>query len=106
MKHELLGRCPCCFNSSKRGANVDIYAAYDNNGALNHMYIFGDDDFDVAGDNAIITKIQLSKNWNKVEEIVCPRCHERVAVDVPLYKEQKTSSEEKSSQANFQEQQR
>ena len=45
-------------------------------------------------------------DWNKVEEIVCPRCHERVAVNVPLYKEQKTSSEEKSSQANFQEQQR
>ena len=100
MNFEILGKCPCCFNHPKRSAHVDIYAAYNENGSLNHMCIFGDDDFDVGGDNVIIRNITLSKDWNKVEEIVCPRCRELVAVDVPLFKEQKETKKAVADSSN------
>ena len=87
MKIEELGLCPGCFNSEKKWAEVKFLAMRDDDGSLNQICIFGDDDSDIGGSKAIVTNYK--DNGMSVVEIECPRCHEKIAVNIPFSKEQK-----------------
>ena len=93
MSLEIIGICPSCIELEKNARSVDIYVCRDENGDINDMYIFGDDDFDVPADNQNITEIKVSKDGKTITEIVCPRCKERIAVNIPVIKEPEKESE-------------
>ena len=89
MKIEELGRCPCCLDGKKVSSLVvNFFASRFDNGDLEEIYIFGDDDFDVPSSNATVTSVKFSDDCTKVTEVVCPRCKENILVDVPIIKEQ------------------
>lgn len=89
MKIEELGRCPCCLAGKKVSSLVvNFFASRFDNGDLEEIYIFGDDDFDVPSSNATVTSVKFSDDNKSVTEVVCPRCNENILVDVPIIKEQ------------------
>lgn len=85
MKVEEIGMCPCCFQG--KGPAVGIYANRKDNGDLTGLYIFGDDDFDVPKNNQDIKDVKISDDKKSVIEIVCPRCKEHIAVNIPIIKQ-------------------
>lgn len=87
MKSEIIGICPSCIEAENNARCVDIYVCRNDKGDITNMYIFGDDDFDVPANNQAITEIQVSKDGKTITEIVCPRCKERIAVNIPVIKE-------------------
>lgn len=90
MKIEELGRCPCCSGgkASIKALTVNFYALRHDNGDLNEIYIFGDDDFDVPSSSATVRNVKFSDDKRRVTEVECPRCNENIAVNVPIIKEQ------------------
>ena len=86
MKHENIGSCPGCYDLKNRSRMVDIYVVRDNNGGIANMYIFGDDDFDMISSDCNIEEFKVSEDGKTITEIVCPRCKERIAVEVPVIK--------------------
>ena len=86
MKNEIIGTCPGCYNSQKDSRMVDIYVERNEQGDIENIYIFGDDDFDMPSRNCNITEIKVSEDGKTITEIVCPRCKERIAVEIPVIK--------------------
>ena len=93
MKSEIIGICPSCIDLEKNSRMVDIYVSRNEMGDITDMYIFGDDDFDVPASNQNITEIKVSKDGKTITEIVCPRCKERIAVNIPVIKRPEKESE-------------
>ena len=89
MKIEELGRCPCCSEGKKVSAHtVNFYAARQDNGDLAEIYIFGDDDFDMASSNSTVSSVKFSDDKKNVTEVTCPRCLENILVNIPIIKQQ------------------
>ena len=86
MKCEVIGICPGCRDAEINSRNVDIYVDRNEKGELLGIYIFGDDDFDVVSKDQSITEIKVSDDGKTITEITCPRCLERVAVNIPVIK--------------------
>lgn len=87
MKLEELGFCPCCINENNgRGPLVNLYASRKDNGDLQDIYIFGDDDFSVPAKDHFVTEVKISEDNKTVTEVVCPRCKERLAVNIDIVK--------------------
>lgn len=86
MKSEIIGICPSCIQSEKNPRCVDIFVCRNEQGDIINMYIFGDDDFDVPTHNQAITEITVSEDGKNITEIVCPRCKEKIAVNIPVIK--------------------
>lgn len=89
MKIEELGRCPCCFEG--KGVIpfvVNFFTARHDNGDLQEIYIFGDDDFDVPSSNTTVQDVKFSDDKTNVTEVVCPRCKENILVNIPIIKKQ------------------
>ena len=92
MNSEIIGICPSCIELEKNARMVDIYVCRNEKGDIIDMYIFGDDDFDVPANNQNIAEIKVSEDGKTITEIVCPRCKERIAVNIPVIKEQESES--------------
>ena len=90
MKIEEIGKCPCCFDHKTRSAMVNFYTVRKDNGELEEIHIFGDDDFDVPSANQTVTDAKFSNDGKSVTEVVCPRCKERIAVEIPIIKQQES----------------
>ena len=89
MKIEELGRCPCCYDGKGvRSLMVNFYASRYDNGDLEEIYIFGDDDFDVPSSNATVKSVKFSDDKKNVTEVTCPRCNENILINIPIIKEQ------------------
>lgn len=89
MKIEELGRCPCCSDGKKVTPHaVNFYVARQDNGDLAEIYIFGDDDFDMASSNSTVNDVKFSEDKTSVTEVTCPRCKENILVHIPIIKEQ------------------
>ena len=88
MKIEEIGKCPCCFDHKTRSAMVNFYTVRKDNGELEEIHIFGDDDFDVPSANQTITDAKFSNDGKSVTEVVCPRCKEHIEVKIPIVKQQ------------------
>lgn len=93
MKNEIIGMCPSCINQKGKERMVDIYVARNDKGDITDMYIFGDDDFDMPGSACDITEFKVSEDGKTITEIVCPRCLERIAVNIPVIQEQEKKVE-------------
>lgn len=90
MKIEELGKCPCCSGgkASIKALTVNFYALRQDNGDLDEIYIFGDDDFDVPSSSATVRNVKFSEDNKSVTEVECPRCNENILVDIPIIKQQ------------------
>lgn len=88
MKNEIIGMCPSCISQKGKERIVDIYVSRNDRGDITSMYIFGDDDFDMPGSACDITEIKVSEDGKTITEIVCPRCKERIAVNIPVIQKQ------------------
>ena len=89
MKIEELGRCPCCYEGKGvKSQMVSFYASRYDNGDLEEIYIFGDDDFDVPSSDSTVKNVRFSDDNRRVTEVECPRCKESILVDIPIIKEQ------------------
>ncbi|MBR3885735.1 MAG: hypothetical protein IKJ33_04675 [Clostridia bacterium] len=95
MKSEIIGICPSCIEKENGSRCVDIYVSRNEQGDITNMYIFGDDDFDVPANNQAITEIKVSKDGKTITEIVCPRCKEKIAVNIPVIQKQEKQVEVK-----------
>ena len=101
MKNEIIGMCPSCISQKGKERIVDIYVSRNDKGDITAMYIFGDDDFDMPGKNCDITEIKVSEDGKTITEIVCPRCKERIAVNIPVIKEPEKMVEKKPDFASL-----
>ena len=90
---EIVGICPHCFkgkgkgltdSGKKVGREVDIYAEWNKDDVLDNLYIWGDEHFDMLGEDSIIREIGFSDDQKHVNDIVCPRCKEHVPVNIPI----------------------
>ena len=99
MTCEIIGICPSCVNG-KDSRMIDIYVGRNDKGDVTDIYIFGDDDFDVPANNQSVTDITVSEDGKTITEIICPRCKERISVNIPVIKEprKETKNAEKISQ--------
>ena len=87
MKTDIIGSCPCCREMKQESRIVDFYVTRDDKGVFNNMYIFGDDDFDVPPRDHAVKGIFGSEDGKTITEIICPRCKEKIAVNIPVVKE-------------------
>ena len=101
MKNDIIGMCPSCINKKGKERMVDIYVCRDDQGGITNMYIFGDDDFDMRASECDITDFKVSEDGKTITEIVCPRCKERIAVNVPVIQQPEKQVEVKPNFAEL-----
>lgn len=95
---ERIKTCPCCIK--KDTPAVDIFAERKDNGDIQGLYVFGDDDFHLTQENAVIKEIVLSKDKKSIIGLLCPSCNEWVNVNIPIIKDVMNNEKKQDTQEN------
>lgn len=95
---ERIKSCPCCIE--KGIASVDIFAERKDNGDIQGLYVFGDDDFSLSRNNSVIKDIVLSQDEKLIIGLICPSCEELVNVNIPIIKDVMSNAKKQDTQEN------